>query len=65
VRRGDARAEIELAQLSRGKSIQFALPDEVCSGVSSSRVEIQVVRRAGSNSAGQVVDSLGPYLLHC
>jgi hypothetical protein len=65
VRRGETRAEVELAQLSRGKSTQFALPGEVCSGVSSSRVEIQVVRRASSNSAGQVVDSLGPYLLHC
>ena len=65
VRRGDTRAEVELAQLSRGKSMQFALPSEVCSGVSSSRVEIQVVRRAAANSEGQVVDSMGPYLLHC
>ncbi len=65
VRRGDTRAEVELAQLSRGKSMQFALPGEVCSGVSSSRVEIQVVRRAGTNSASQVVDTVGPYLLHC
>jgi hypothetical protein len=65
VRRGDTRAEIELAQLSRGKSIQLPLPDEVCAGVNNSRVEIQVVRRAGTNSAGQVVDTMGPYLLHC
>lgn len=65
VRRGDMRAEVELAQLSRGKSMQLALPDEVCTGVNNSRVEIQVVRRAGANSEGQVVDSLGPYLLHC
>ena len=65
VRRGDTRAEIELAQLSRGKSMRFALPDEVCSGVSSSKVEIEVVRRAAANSEGQVVDSMGPYLLHC
>lgn len=65
VRRGDMRAEVELAQLSRGKAVQLALPDEVCAGVNNSRVEIQVVRRAGANSAGQVVDTLGPYLLHC
>ena len=65
VRRGDTRAEVELAELSRGKSMKFALPEEVCRGVSSSRVEIQVVRRAASNSAGEVVDSMGPYLLHC
>ena len=65
VRRGDTRAEVELAQLSRGKTVRLALPDEVCAGVNNSRVEIQVVRRAGANTAGQVVDSLGPYLLHC
>jgi hypothetical protein len=65
VRRGDTRAEVELAQLSRGKAMQLALPDEVCAGVNNSRLEIQVVRRAGTNSAGQVVDTLGPYLLHC
>jgi hypothetical protein len=65
VRRGDTRAEVELAQLTRGKSVQLALPDEVCAGVNNSRVEIQVVRRAKPDSQGQVVDSLGPYLLHC
>lgn len=65
VRHGDTRAEVELAQLTRGKSVQLALPDEVCAGVNNSRVEIQVVRRAKANSQGQVVDSLGPYLLHC
>lgn len=65
VRRGDTRAEVELAQLSRGKSMQFALPSEVCAGVGTSKVEIEVVRRAGANTLGQVVDSMGPYLLQC
>jgi hypothetical protein len=65
VRRGDLRAEIALAQLARGKSAQFLLPREVCSGVVESRVEIQIVRHAKANDAGQVVDSMGPYFLRC
>jgi hypothetical protein len=65
LRRGDLRAEIELAQLARGKSAQFTLPREVCTGVVESKVEIQVVRRVKANDAGQVVDSMGPYFLRC
>ena len=34
-------------------------------GVVESKVEIQIVRRASSQGAGQVVDSLGPYMLRC
>lgn len=65
VRRGDLRAEIALSQLARGKSAQFALPREVCTGVVESKVEIQVVRHVKVNDAGQVVDSMGPYFLRC
>lgn len=65
IRRGDLRAEIDLAQLGRGKSTQFVLPREVCSGVAESKVEIQIVRRAKASDAGQVVDSMGPYFLRC
>ena len=61
VRRGDLRAEVELAQLARGKSSQFALPSEVCRGVVESKVEIQVVRHAKASDAGQVVAFDGPY----
>ena len=65
LRRGDLRAEIQLAQLARGKTAQFVLPREVCSGVAESKVEIQIVRRAKAGDAGQVVDSMGPYFLRC
>jgi len=65
VRRGDLRAEVGLAQFARGKSTQFTLPREVCTGVVESKVEIQVVRHAKPNDAGQVVDSMGPYFLRC
>lgn len=65
VRRGDLRAEIEVAQFARGKSTQFALPREVCTGVVESKVEIRVVRHTKPNDAGQVVDTMGPYFLRC
>ena len=63
LRRGESRAEVDLATLRRGQSQQFSLPARVCQGVTGSRVEIQVVRAAGSKN--QVVDSRGPYELRC
>ena len=63
VRRGDNRAEVELAALKLGQKQQFVLPARVCQGVTGSRVEIQVVRAAGK--ATQVVDTRGPYELRC
>ena len=63
LRRGDNRAEIDLETLRRGQSQQFSLPARVCQGVTGSRVEIQVVRAAGSKN--QVVDTRGPYELRC
>ena len=63
LRRGESRAEVDLATLRRGQSQQFSLPARVCQGVTGSRVEIQVVRAAGSKN--QVVDSRGPYDLRC
>ena len=65
LRRGDLRAEVQLAGLARGKAKQFSLPREVCAGVVESKVEIQIVRRAKAADAGQVVDSMGPYFLRC
>jgi hypothetical protein len=63
LRRGDDRGEVGLAVLRRGQSQRFALPAKVCSGVSGSRVEIQVVRSVGSSP--QVVDTRGPFELRC
>ena len=63
LRRGDNRAEVELAQLRRGQTQRFALPVRVCQGVAGSRVEIEVVRASGKSS--QVVDTRGPFELHC
>jgi hypothetical protein len=59
LRRGDARGEVTLAGLRQGQTIRSKLPEQLCVGVSNSKVEIQVV------SSNQVVETLGPYKLFC
>ncbi len=59
LRRGDERGEISLAAMRQGQLIRSKLPPELCAGVASSKVEIQVM---GSN---QVAETLGPYKLRC
>jgi len=59
LRRGDLRGEVALVRMRQGQVIRAKLPRELCAGVASSKVEIQII---GSN---QVVDTLGPYLLRC
>lgn len=61
LRRGDAKGQIALAQMRRGQTIRSKLPAQLCAGVASSKVEIQVV----SGSGNQVVDRFGPYQLRC
>jgi len=63
MRRGDDRGEIDLPALRTGQSRRFSLPPKLCSGVSGSRVQIEVVRANGKSS--QVVDTHGPYELRC
>lgn len=65
VRRGDVRAELALAQLRKGQTRRIRLPLEVCTGVVSSEIEIQILRSASRAAASQVVDSRGPYQLRC
>ena len=65
VRKGDDRADIELAQMNAGQSVRIGLPKPVCTGVNRSTLEIQVLRRPQGNGAAQVVDSHGPYYLRC
>jgi hypothetical protein len=59
VRQGDAKAEIALGALRKGQSLRLAIPQQVCSGVVSAEVEMDVV------GGGRVLDRQGPYLLHC
>jgi hypothetical protein len=66
VRSGDRRADVELAQLKRGKSESFALPEEVCRGASGGKLEIRIVRSvAAAGPDGEEVGSDGPYVLRC
>ena len=59
LRRGDERARLALAPMRQGETYRSKLPPELCAGVASTKVEIQVV------GSGQVVDTLGPYSLRC
>ena len=59
LRNGDQRAEVALAGLKRGKSLQIALPSAVCEGVSDGRLDLKVVEQ------GAEMKSDGPYSLRC
>lgn len=59
LRNGEQRAEVDLAQLHRGKSLRVALPSAVCAGVSDGSLQLQVVQN------GAEVKSDGPYSLRC
>jgi hypothetical protein len=60
LRKGDPRGEIALSPMGKGRSARFALPRDLCAGIASSRVEIELV-----NAAGQVARTDGPYRLSC
>jgi hypothetical protein len=59
LRRGEERAQVAVGGMRKGQSLRFQLPQQVCSGVSTAEVEMEVM------NSGQTVDRKGPYLLHC
>lgn len=59
LRRGDERARLALAPMRQGETYRSKLPPELCAGISSTKIEIQVM------GSGQIVASLGPFLLRC
>lgn len=66
VRSGEARADVALAQLKRGKSMRFALPEEVCSHAGGGRLELRILRAGPAAGApAQEVGQDGPYNLRC
>lgn len=66
VRSGEAKADVELAQLKRGKSMRFPLPGDVCRHAGGGRLEIRIVRSVPAAGApGQEVGEDGPYNLRC
>lgn len=61
-RKGEERGEVRLAPLQAGQSIRVRLPGELCKGVSSSKVEIELLH---PKSTGTVAARLGPFGLRC
>jgi hypothetical protein len=59
VRDGEQQAEVQIAQLKKGKSLRLAVPADVCSHVVGGKLELRIVR------AGQEVGSDGPFNLNC
>jgi hypothetical protein len=65
VRNGSTQADVQLAQLKRGRAMRFALPPEVCSRVTNGSLELRIVRTVAALPTGQEVGSDGPYTLRC
>jgi hypothetical protein len=66
VRNGKDPADVELAQLKRGRSMRVALPGEVCRGFTNGSLEIRIVRAVpAAGPAGVEVGQEGPYALRC
>lgn len=66
MRDGEAQAEVQLAQLQRGKSMRVPLPRDVCLHSGGGALEIRIVRATKETGpSGQVVGKDGPYNLRC
>lgn len=59
VRDGDPKADVDLAQLKKGKTARFEVPSDVCRHAVGGRLELRILR------SGQEVGSEGPYNLSC
>lgn len=60
LRRGEDRGEIKIAELGPGQTVRMGLPEKLCAGVNSSKVEFQLLGPTGTG--GQ---RFGPYTLRC
>lgn len=66
VRSGEAKADVVLAQLKRGRSMRIPLPSEVCSHAAGGRLDIRIVRAVpAAGPSGQEVGEDGPFNLRC
>ncbi|NUQ19205.1 MAG: hypothetical protein HOP95_12310 [Sphingomonas sp.] len=59
VRDGDPKADVNLAQLKKGRSMRLTVPTDVCLHAVGGKLELQIVR------SGQAVGSEGPFNLTC
>src|SRR3954468_12327953 len=63
---GETRADMELAQLRRGRSMRMTLPSQVCSHSGGGTLEIRIVRAVpAAGPSGMEVGEDGPYNLRC
>lgn len=60
LRRGEERGEIHLTPLRPGQSVRASLPERLCAGVNSTKVEFQLLGATGTS--GQ---RFGPFTLRC
>jgi hypothetical protein len=61
VRNGEAKGDIALDGLRKGRALRSNLPRDVCSGFGAGRLELRIVRAADA----RVLQSKGPYALRC
>ena len=66
MRRGELRAETDVAPLRQGQMLRVKLPPQVCSGVVRSDVAIEIMsEQSSSGRVAQIADKVGPFDLHC
>ena len=65
VRRGDIRAEVELAAMRKGQARRLKLPIDICAGGGGGRLDVEIARRTAASSAPQPVGALGRFELRC
>lgn len=66
LRRGEERGEVDLDGLAPGRVARVVLPDELCRGVKTSKVEIALLPPRSSKAfARGAAGRLGPYGLRC
>ena len=62
LRRGEPRGEVMVSALQKGQATKVRLPAELCRGVKSTKVEVELLP---TDSRGRVAGRLGPYGLRC
>lgn len=66
LRRGEMRAEVALAQMTKGQARRLKLPIDVCAGGGGGRLDVEITRRSSAaTSPPQVVGALGRFELRC
>ena len=63
---GETKADVELAQLKRGRTMRMTLPTDVCSHTGGGSLEIRIIRVVpATGPSGMEVGQEGPYNLRC